>query len=115
MNMPSLTPYRDRANAVLEHAEPAENWRERLTFALIAAVHCAIADERDLGATQQDLLAHVPKVLRAVAINALSAVGAADPVDHAPTVLVVAAGSAGEPTSIRTKSAPLRSHGGGHA
>lgn len=115
MSMPSLTPYRDRADAVLAQAEPAENWKERLTFALIAAVHCAIADERDAGVSQGDILAHVPKVLRGVAVNALSAVGVEDPLAIAPLVLAAAAGRAGEPTAIRTKSASLRTHGGGHA
>ncbi len=116
-DQPSLTPHRDCAETLIQRMDAADNFIEEISNAVTVAVHRAIADQRDRGVSQQELLEHLPKWVRACAINGLAAIGAKEPLAGAPVICVQASMPAAAPDGVHLSSSPIdrRAVGGGRA
>jgi hypothetical protein len=114
---PSLTPHRDATEKNIAALGPAENFIEAIANDVTVALHRAIADQRDAGVTQRELLRHLPKIVRAVAINGLAAVGAPQPVENAASICLMAASPDAAPDELRIRVTEIdrRSMAGGRA
>lgn len=114
---PSLTPHRDAIEKLIAGMDEADNWIEAVSNAMTVAIHRAIADQRDAGVAQTELAEHFPKIVRAVAINGLAAIGAVNPVQMSSRFCMLAAGPAAMPdeVSLNTQEIDLRAVGGGQA
>lgn len=114
---PSLTPHRDAIEPLIAGMTPAENWIEAVVNALTISVHRAIADQRDAGVPQPELLEHLPKIVRGVAINGLAAIGATHPLEASGKICVLASMPDAAPDAITMAMASIdqRAVDGGRA
>lgn len=114
---PSLTPHRDATEKLIAGMDKADNWIETVGNAMTVAIQRAIADQRDAGVAQAELAEHFPKILRAVAINGLAAIGAVNPLQMSSRFCMLAAGPAALPdeVSLNTQEIDLRAVDGGRA
>jgi hypothetical protein len=110
---PSLTPHRDATEKVIAQCDPQENWVEQMAHDVACAMARTCADALDRGHRREDVLQHLPKVLRSAAINGLSTCNARDPLIWAPSFLILAASPEATPDEVVKRSARIAPHSSG--